>query len=242
MMKGLHTGSSIFGLSILAGMIAGGILVGLTVVLVQPYTTVLADIEIENLLVEGEFDEDEFDLQLQSIYFSQLYCSIAVGLAGGVLVGAGAYVVSGMKLSVVKAALMIAGIEWFVLYVVPMVKYPPSPEALFTSGAAGGTYQSLLAGYAAVSGLAALGIAIGFKKIKRRERTFGASALYLAIVAAAFFVFPNYESEKDSLLPQPLLNAWRSAIAVSMTVFWFSLGIIAGILWLYGRKSIGRAI
>lgn len=241
-MKALHTGS-IFGLSILAGMIAGGILVGLNVVLVQPYTTVLADIEIENLLVDGEFDEDEFDLQLQSIYFSQLYCSIAVGLAGGVLVGAGACVISGMKSSMVKAALMIAGIEWFVLYVVPMVKYPPSPEALFTSGAAGGgTYQSLLAGYTAVSGLAALGIAIGFKKIKRRERTFGASALYLAIVAAAFFVFPNYESEKDSLLPQPLLNAWRSAIAVSMTVFWFSLGIIAGILWLYGRKSIGRAI
>jgi predicted cobalt transporter CbtA len=240
MMKALHRGS-IFGLSILAGMIAGGILVGLNVVLVQPYTKVLADIEIEDLLVEGEFDEDEFDLQLQSIYFSQLYCSIAVGLAGGALVGTGAYVLDGMKSSPVKAALMVAGIEWFVLYFVPMVKYPPSPEALFASGAAG-TYQSLLAGYVAISGLAALGIAIGFKKIKRGERTFGASALYLVIVAAAFFAFPNYESEKDSLLPRPLINAWRSAIAMSMTVFWFSLGIIAGMLWLYGRKSIGKAI
>jgi hypothetical protein len=83
------------------------------VVLVQPYTTVLADIEIENLLAEGEFDEDEFDLQFQSIHFSQLYCSIAVGLAGGALVGAGAYVISGMKSSVAKTALMIAGIKWF---------------------------------------------------------------------------------------------------------------------------------
>jgi hypothetical protein len=29
---------------------------------------------------------------------------------------------------------------------------------------------------------------------------------------------------------------------MSMTVFWFSLGVIAGMLWLYGRKSIGKAI
>jgi hypothetical protein len=38
-----------------------------------------------------------------------------------------------------------------------------------------------LQGYAAVSELAALGIAIGFKKIRRRERMFGASALYLVV-------------------------------------------------------------
>jgi hypothetical protein len=240
MRKALHVGS-IFGLSILAGMIAGGILVGLTIVIVQPYTRTLADSEIEILLAEGEFDENEFDLQLHSIYFSQLYCSIAVGLAGGALVGAGAYVVDGIKSSPLKTALMIAGIAWLVLYVVPTLKYPPSPEALFASGDAV-TYQSLLAGYSGVSGLAALGIAFSFQKIKRKERAFGAAALYLATVAAVFLAFPNYESEKDSLLPRPLLNAWRSAILMSMTVFWFSLGIIAGMLWLYGKKSIERAI
>jgi hypothetical protein len=78
----------------------------------------------------------------------------------------------------------------------------PSPEALFASGAAG-TYQSLLAGYGAVSGPAALGIAFGSQKIKikRKERMFEAVALYPVMVAATFFVFPNYESEKDSLLP-----------------------------------------
>jgi hypothetical protein len=90
MMKALNT-CSIFGLSILAGMIAGEILVGHighNMVVVQPFTRALADIENENLLAEGEFDEDEFDLQLQSIYSSQLYCSIAIGLVGGALVGA----------------------------------------------------------------------------------------------------------------------------------------------------------
>jgi hypothetical protein len=71
MMKALHTGR-IFGLSIPAGLIAGGILVGLNMVVVQPFTRALANIEIENLLAEGEFDEDEFNRQLQSICSSQL--------------------------------------------------------------------------------------------------------------------------------------------------------------------------
>jgi hypothetical protein len=63
---------------------------------------------------------------------------------------------------------MIAGSAWFVLYVVPTVKYPLSPEVLFASGAAG-TYQSLLAKHNAVSGLTAFPIAFGFQKTKRRK-------------------------------------------------------------------------
>jgi hypothetical protein len=59
-----------------------------------------------------------------------------------------------MKSSPPRVALLIAGFAWFVLYVIAtVVKYPPRPEALFASGAAG-TYQSLLEGYGTVSGLA----------------------------------------------------------------------------------------
>lgn len=237
MMEPLQTGR-IFGLSILAGLIAGGILVGINMALVQPYTAALADIELENLLAEGEFDEEEFDAQLQSIYFSQLYGPVITGLAGGALVG-GAFVTGKIRMEPVKAAVLIASIAWFVLYVVPVVKYPPSPEAAFSHEAAG-AYQMLLAGYTAVSGLSALGIAFGFRKIKRKEKAFGAAALYLAVVAGTFFAFPDFQSEDDSLLPQPILTAWRSAISLSMTVFWFALGIVAGLLWRYGSKNVGK--
>jgi hypothetical protein len=236
-MEHLQTGRA-FGLSILAGLITGGILAGINMALVQPYTTALADLELENLLAEGEFDEEEFDAQLQSIYFSQLYGSIIIGLAAGALVG-GAFVVGKIRTSPFKAALLIAGIVWFALYVIPAVKYPPSPEAMFDPEAAG-TYQMLLAGYTAVSGLSALGIALGFRKIKRKEKAFGAAALYLAVIAGAFFAFPDYQSENDAFLPQPVLNAWRSAISLSMTAFWFALGIICGLLWAYGSKGVGK--
>lgn len=229
----------IIGLAIVAGVIAGGILAGINLALVQPYTMLLADIELENLFAEGEFDEEEFDAQLQSIYFSQQYGAIATGLGGGILVGGTFIAINKRKTKIgwLKGALVITGIAWFVLYVVPTVKYPPSPEATFRPEAAA-AYQPLLIGYTAVSGLAAASIAFVFSKVKRKEKVFGAAALYLAVVAGAFLVFPDYESDDDSFLSQPVMNAWRSAISLSMTAFWFSLGAISGALWTYGSKKL----
>lgn len=239
MTEPLHAGRT-FALSILAGLVAGGVLAGINAALVQPYTNALADIEIENLFAEGEFDEEEYDTQLQSIYFSQRYGSIFMGLLGGALVG-GALVFGRMKMSSVKSALVIAGIAWFVLYVIPAVKYPPSPEAIFDP-AASATYQALLAGYTAVSGLAALGIALGFRKVKRKEKVFGAAALYLVAIAAAFFAFPDFQSEDDPFLPQQVINGWRSAISLSMTAFWFALGSISGFLLTHASKKSPKNI
>lgn len=224
-----------FALSILAGLVAGGILVGINVALVQPYTNALADFELENLLAEGEFFEEDYDAQLESIYFSQRYGSIIIGLFGGALVG-GTFAVSSVRMSPLKAALLIAGIAWFVLYVIPALKYPPSPEAIFDPEAAV-NHQALLAGYTAVSGLSAVGIALGFRKVKRKEKVFGAAALYLLAVAGAFFAFPEFQSEDDAFLPQSILNGWRSAISLSMMAFWFALGVISGLLWTYGSKN-----
>jgi putative cobalt transporter subunit CbtA len=232
MMEHLQTGRA-FVLSILAGLIAGGILAGINAALVQPYSAALADIELENLLAEGEFDEEVFDAQIQSIYFAQLYGPVIAGLSAGALAG-GAFVVGRIRMDPLKAAVLIAGIAWFALYVIPTVKYPPSPEAMFDPEAAV-TYQLLLAGYTAVSGLAALGIAFVFRKVKRKDKVYGAAALYLAVIAGAFFAFPDYQSEDDQFLPQPVLSAWRSAVSLSMTAFWFALGVIAGLLWKHGR-------
>jgi len=240
MMGTLQTGK-VFVLSTLAGLLAGGVLVGINLGLVQRYNTALADIELENLLAAGEFDEEEFDIQMRSIYFSQLYGSIIIGLAGGALVG-GTFIAAKIRImSPLRAALLIASIAWFVLYVIPTVKYPPSPTAMFDPEVAG-TYQELLAGYTAVSGLSALGIAFGFRKVKRKKKVLGAAALYLVVVSGAFIAFPDYLNKDDSLLPQPVVSAWRSAISLSMTAFWFALGIICGLLWKYGSKSAGRGI
>jgi hypothetical protein len=227
-----------FGLSILAGLAAGGLLAGINAAFVQPYTDELADLELENLLAEGQFDEEEYEANLHTIHYSQLYGSVITGLAAGAGLG-GTSVIGRIKMTnPLNAALVIAGIEWFVLYVIPTAKYPPSPAGMFAPEVAG-AYQMLFAGYAAVSGLAALAVAFGFRKIKGKEKALGAAALYLALVAGAFFVFPDYQNEDDSLLPQPAVNAWRSALLLSTTAFWFALGIICRLLWAYGSRSRG---
>ena len=242
--------SRVFALSILAGLMAGGIAVAANAALVQPYTNAIVELWIDELLAEGEFDEEEFDLQAQSIYSSQVTGYIINGLAAGALVG-GVYVFSSSsssssnsKLSTAatttitspfKVAVMIAGAAWFVLYVVPAVKYPPSPEALLDSEAAS-SYYPLYAGYVTVSGLSALGIATGFRRVKRKDKMFGMAALYLVVMAAVFFAFPDYQ-EDTLLFPQPVVNAWRASISAAMTALWFAAGMISGLLWTYGRKS-----
>jgi hypothetical protein len=242
--------SRVFALSILAGLIAGGIAVAANAALVQPYTNAIVELWIDELLAEGEFDEEEFDLQTQSIYSSQVTGYIINGLAAGALVG-GVYVFSSSSssdsklptattttitiTSPFKVAVMIAGAAWFVLYVVPVVKYPSSPEALLDSEAAG-SYYPLYAGYVTVSGLSALGIATGFRKVKRKDKVFGMAALYLAVMAVVFFAFPDYQ-EDTLLFPQPVVNAWRAFISAAMTALWFAAGMISGLLWTYGRKS-----
>jgi Probable cobalt transporter subunit (CbtA) len=241
--------SRVFALSILAGLIAGGIAVAANAALVQPYTNAIVELWIDELLAEGEFDEEEFDLQAQSIYSSQVTGYIINGLAAGALVG-GVYVFSSSSsnsklptaaatttiTSPFKVAVMIAGAAWFVLYVVPAVKYPPTPEALLDSEAAS-SYYPLYAGYVTVSGLSALGIATGFRRVKRKDKVFGMAALYLTVMAAVFFAFPDYQEDTLLFPQQPVVNAWRASISAAMTALWFAAGMISGLLWTYGRKS-----
>jgi hypothetical protein len=65
---------------------------------------------------------------------------------------------------------------------------------------------------------------------------FGIAALYLAVMAAVFFAFPDYQ-EDTLLFPQPVVNAWRTSISAAMTALWFAAGMISGLLWTYSRKS-----
>ncbi|MCI0563616.1 MAG: CbtA family protein [Nitrososphaera sp.] len=227
-MAPLQTGR-IFALSIVAGLVSGGILAGLSQAVIRPYTDALADLFIDELIADGAFDEEEFDAQLQSIYFSQTAGAVAIGLGGGALIG-GVYALSKRSKGRFRDAIVIAAVAWFVLYVVPAVKYPPSPSAMFYPEVAS-VYYPLYGGYLAVSGLAALGIAAGFRKIALRNKIFAMAALYLSIVAGAFFVFPDYDL--DASYPQPLVYAWRAVISAAVTAYWFIAGVLCGYLWTF---------
>lgn len=233
----MHT-TRIIAVSIAAGIVAGLILAAFNSTVVRPYTVKLADDYSTFLEVTGELDFDAYERSLQSLYLWQTAGPI---ITGGISGGAFAAVYAKFRTSKpLMAALIIVGVAWFSLYAMPAAKYPSSLEALFDQEAAR-SYYSLYSSYSAISGLAALGSAIAFWKTRRKNWPFGAAGVYLAIVAAMYFVFPPYP-EVDYVDLQ-LLNGWRSVSAAGMTAFWFLLGIIAGVLLEFlGRKDTKKEI
>ncbi|MGI0005671.1 MAG: CbtA family protein [Nitrososphaera sp.] len=225
----------IFALSIAAGLLAGAVLVAMNLLVVNPYIEPMADLYFDLLLEEGMMDEDEFDAMLQSLYTWQVAFPLAIGPAAGALV-AGAYLK--IRKDAFKVALAVAGAAWLSLYVMPVLKYPYSPDALFIPEAAG-AYTTIFASYSAASGLAALGSAFALAKTGRKNWHIGAAGVYLAIVAGLFFAFPSYP--ETEIVPFSMLGAWRSASAAAMTAFWFTLGIVAGVL-LERKNGAGRGI
>jgi hypothetical protein len=221
----------VFALSILAGLIAGGILAALNLVALQPYINLLADDIIDELIADGEFDEEEFDAQARTVFLAQTAGSAAIGIAAGSLIGG--VLVFAKRDGGIAEALLIAGIAWFVLYAMPAAKYPPSPVAMF-NGDAAAEYYPLYVGYLALSGLSALGVVAGFRKVAGRNKYFGMAAVYLVIVAIAYFVFPSYE--RDSTFDQASINSWRAMSSATTAIFWFSAGGIAGLLIEYGSS------
>lgn len=230
----MHAGR-IFALSIAAGLVAGAVLAAMNAALVNPQIEQMADLYFDYLLTEGIVDEEEFDAALQSVYAQQIAFPLAAGPAAGAAIA-----VAHLKIrkDAFKVALAVAGAAWVSLFVMPVLKYPYNPDALFDPEVAG-AYMMLYVAYAAISGLAALGSAVALARTGRKNWYIGAAGVYLAVVAALFFIFPSFP--ETEIVPLSMLAPWRSASAAGMTAFWFTLGIVAGVL-LEKKNGAGRGI
>ena len=229
----LDQGSRTVALGVLAGVIAGGILAGINVVVVRPFIDALSNQWINQLIDNGVNDEDVFNQQLQSIYTSSLVLPLAIGLGSGALFG---LVYRSVSLKERQnrplTPILIAAVLWFVLSVIPSLKYPPEPLVTFNPDSIP-TYPALIVAYTAISGAAALGCVLLFRRSSRKTKWFGAAAMYLTVMSVTSFMFPA-PITSDLAFSQPLIAAWRSAISLGSLAFWFSLGVIAGQLWKHG--------
>jgi hypothetical protein len=116
-----------------------------------------------------------------------------------------------------KKALILAGIMWLVLFLIPVIKYPGNPRAV---GDPETIYfrQSLYIAYLAISGFAALGL--GF--LYRRMRTIQAKkvivpAMYTAIMIGAHLTMPPNPDAISA--PMDLVMGFRIASAFTMSIF-----------------------
>jgi predicted cobalt transporter CbtA len=224
-------------ITLLSGAIAGTILGAINQVLVEPYIDRAISIETQNAIREGEIVDP---VKLQSYRLWQKGGEIAAGTILGISLGAlfGIVFVYSRNLllphsnSNIKKALVLAGIMWFVLFLIPALKYPANPPAV---GDPDTIYyrESLYIGLLAISGFSALGLALLYRMLGNRtnnkNRIIIVPVIYAAIIVGAFLVLPPNPDKITA--PADLVQGFRIASAFTMTIFWGLLGITLGAFW-----------
>ena len=224
--------------TLLSGAIAGAILGVLNQGIVEPYIDRAISIETENAVEEGDATDP---VELQNYRLWQKGGEIVAGTVLGMSLGAlfGIIFVYSRPLllphsnSNIRKALILAGIMWFVLFLVPALKYPANPpavgnpETIFYR-------EGLYIGLVAISGFSALGLALLYRKFANKASNYKNKLIifpiiYAAIIAGAFYILPP-NPDKISV-PLDLIQDFRVASAFTMSIFWGLLAITFGAFW-----------
>jgi len=228
---------------LISGCLAGLIHGGLNLVIVEPYLDQAIAIENQNLFLTGE-EEDTKQFWVEYYDYriwqkgGQIIAGMILGTSFGALFGI-VYALSRNSLPNKKHignSMILAGIMWFTLFVIPFLKYPANPPTV------GDAETVVLRGilyisFIAISGFAALGFYKLFKKLKNQKKT-TSIIVYAVFISVVFFLMP--ENPDEVTAPEELVNQFRMASFVTSTVFWFSLAIILGIFWQKTQPEINH--
>jgi predicted cobalt transporter CbtA len=218
---------------LIAGAIAGTILGILNQGIVEPYIEQAIALENEKAALEG--GEIINSLEFSNYRLWQRGGEIAAGTILGTSIAALFGIVFAYSRKSIpgssnkKKALILAGILWFVIFLVPALKYPANPPAV---GDPETIYyrQSLYLAYLAFSGFTALGAALVYRKVgSMQSKKLIAPAIYAAIMIASYLVLPPNPDAINA--PMDLVTAFRIASGFTMSIFWGLLGIILGSFW-----------
>lgn len=216
-----------------AGILAGLVHGMLNIVLVEPYLDNAIGIENQRLFAEGQAkDTPQFLQQFTDYRIWQKQGSIVAGAILGASTGAlFGLVFAYSRKSLpgnndIKKALILAGIMWAVLYFIPFLKYPANPPTVGepdTIALRASTYAL----FVALSGFAAIGFAILYKKMK--DKKFLAFVGYAGFMGIIFVIMP--QNPDPIKTPVELVNGFRAISAGTMTAYWIVNGIILGWMW-----------
>src|SRR5215217_229634 len=231
-------------ITLLAGAIAGTILGAINQVVVEPYIDHAIELEMlqQNTTAQsGQVITNPAEFAAYRFWQKggEIIAGTILGLSMGSLYGiVFAYArgsISGTNNNK-KKALIVAGIMWLVLFLMPALKYPPNPPAV---GNPETIYyrQSLYVAFLAISGFSALGLAFLYRKMtkvvslnntKTKAMIIIPSA-YAAIMTGAYLAMPPNPDPINA--PIDLVMGFRITSAITISVFWALLGIIFGALW-----------
>ena len=219
---------------LLSGCFAGTIYGTLNLIIVEPYLDDAINIENQNLFSSGEeIDGPQFWVEYYE-YRSwqkggQILAGAILGTSIGSLFGI-VYALSKKSLpsrNNIGKTLILAGLMWFTLFVIPFLKYPANPPTVGdgeTVVLRGILYLTLIA----ISGFLAIGFYQIFKRLKAKNRILPIIG-YGVLISIVFFVMPENPDEVSTSME--LINGFRVVAFLTGTVFWFTLALFLGVFW-----------
>jgi predicted cobalt transporter CbtA len=218
-------------ITLLAGAIAGTILGTINQVAVEPYIEQAIELEMQHTAQSGQvINPAEFAAYRLWQKGGEIIAGTILGLSIGSLYGiVFVYTRSSISGNNKKKALIVASIMWFVLFLMPALKYPPNPPAV---GDPETIYyrQSLYVAFLAISGFSALGLAFLYRKmVSLNTKKAIIPSAYAAIMAGAYLAMP---ANPDPInVPIDLVIGFRITSAITISMFWALLGVIFGAFW-----------
>ena len=219
-------------ITLLAGAIAGTILGAINQVAVEPYIDYAVELEMQNTNQSSQIiNPAEFTAYRLWQRGGEMLAGTILGLSIGSLFGiVFAYTHNSVPGSNnKKKALIVAGIMWFVLFLIPALKYPANPPAV---GDPETLYyrQSLYVAFLAISGFSALGLAFLYRKMGALNiKKAIIPAAYAAIISGAYLAMPANPDPINA--PMDLVMGFRITSAITISMFWGLLGVIFGTFW-----------
>jgi predicted cobalt transporter CbtA len=231
--------TSFLAVTLFSGMVAGILLGLINQIMIEPFIDKAIDIETRRDIAEGDViistQQGQYRIwqKVGEVLAAGLY-GIAVSALFGIVFIYSRNVLPGSSNK--NKALFLAAVMFFVLFLVPALKYPANPPAV---GDPSTIYyrEILFIGFISISGLSTLILAL----VYNRKKIFASSTnnpakkklliplIYATIMTVTYLVFPP--NPDKITIPIDLLISFRVVSAFSVGVFWGLLGAIIGILW-----------
>ncbi|WP_420545428.1 CbtA family protein [Nitrosopumilus sp.] len=219
---------------LVSGAFAGLIHGTVNFAIVEPYLDQAIGIENQNLFASGEEeDTSEFWVEYEGYRdwqkSGQILAGVILGMSIGSLFGI-VFALSRKSLpgnNDIKKAVLLAGIMWFTLYLIPFLKYPANPPTV-GDGETVVLRAILYLSFIAISGLGAFGFYKLSKKFQKNKKLL-ALVGYGVFISTVFVAMP--ENPDEVTAPLNLVNEFRIMSVLGVTSFWASVGIILGIFW-----------
>ena len=219
---------------LVSGALAGFIHGSVNFAIVEPYLDQAIGIENQNLFASGEVeDSPQFWAEYEGYRVWQKSGQILAGVILGTSVGALFGIMFALSKNslpgknVVTKAIVLAGVMWITIYLIPFLKYPANPPTV------GDTETVVLRAILYLSFIAISGFgALSFYKLSKKfqnNKKYLAILGYVAFIITVFIIMP--ENPDKITAPMNLVNEFRFMSVLGVTSFWVSIGFILGLFW-----------